>query len=74
MTHPNLIDEDPNCDRSLTVYGYVRGSHLKPGMKVHMIGVGDFNMAEVSTLPDPCPLPDKEKVCTNNIREMSMLQ
>merc|ERR1712100_290050 len=37
-----------------------RGSHLKPGMKVHMIGVGDFSMAEVSTLPDPCPIPEKE--------------
>ena len=60
ITHPNLIDQDPNCDRSITVYGYVRGSHLKPGMKVHMIGVGDFSMAEVSTLPDPCPIPDKE--------------
>ena len=61
ITHPNTIDEDPYCDRSVTFYGYVRGSHLKSGMKVHMIGVGDFGMTEVSTLPDPCPIPDKEQ-------------
>jgi ribosome biogenesis protein BMS1 len=29
-------------------------------MKVHVIGVGDFPMTEVSVLPDPCPLPDNE--------------
>eukprot|EP00980_Cylindrotheca_fusiformis_P010095 scaffold2243_cov122-Cylindrotheca_fusiformis.AAC.11 len=61
ITHPNLIDKDPNCGRSVTFYGYVRGSHLKQGMKVHLIGVGDFSMSEVSTLADPCPIPDKEQ-------------
>ena len=34
---------------------------MKPGMKVHLIGAGDYNMTEVSALPDPCPLPDQEK-------------
>lgn len=35
------------CERELVLYGYVRGSHLKPGMKVHLIGAGDFDMASV---------------------------
>ena len=26
-----------------------------------MIGVGDFTMSEVSTLPDPCPIPEKDQ-------------
>ena len=43
------------------LYGYVRGSHLKPGMKVHLIGAGDFAMASVDALADPCPLPEKER-------------
>jgi ribosome biogenesis protein BMS1 len=34
---------------------------LKPGQKVHLIGVGDYNMAEVSKLPDPCPIPCKDR-------------
>jgi ribosome biogenesis protein BMS1 len=67
ITHPNLIDKDPNCGRSVTFYGYVRGTHLKQGMKVHLIGVGDFNMSEVSTLADPCPIPDKEQTVRWNI-------
>mmetsp|Transcript_28798 Transcript_28798/g.44026 ORF Transcript_28798/g.44026 Transcript_28798/m.44026 type:complete len:1176 (+) Transcript_28798:155-3682(+) len=57
ITHPNKIAEDPSCDRSITFYGYVRGSHLKLGHKMHMIGVGDFNMTELNFMPDPCPLP-----------------
>ncbi len=25
------------------------------------LGVGDFEVKEISKLPDPCPLPEKEK-------------
>ena len=69
ITHQNLTDKDPYCDRSVTFYGYVRGTHLKRGTKVHLIGVGDFNMAEVSTLPDPCRIPDKDQ----KVRKWSVL-
>ncbi len=61
ITHPNKISEDPTCDRSITFYGYIRGTHLKPGTKMHLIGVGDYSMEELSAMPDPCPLPNKEK-------------
>lgn len=61
VTNPNAIEMDNLCDRSVTFYGYVRGTHLKPNMKVHVIGVGDYIMADVSVLPDPCPIPDKEQ-------------
>lgn len=61
VTDPNEIEKDGECDRSVILYGYVRGSHLKPGQKVHMIGVGDFGMSSVSVLPDPCEIPDKEQ-------------
>lgn len=54
--------EDPACDREVAVFGYVRGTHLKAGQRVHVIGAGDFGMAEVTALEDPCPLPTKEKV------------
>lgn len=61
ITHPSKIEEDDKCERSVAFYGYVRGTNLKEGMKVHLIGVGDYGMAEVSALPDPCPVFDKEK-------------
>lgn len=35
------------ADRELVLYGYVRGSHLKPSMKVHLIGAGDFDLHTV---------------------------
>ncbi|KAI2510583.1 U3 snoRNA binding protein [Fragilaria crotonensis] len=61
ITHPNKLEADPDCTRSITFYGYVRGTNLKPGQKVHILGVGDYAMEEVSALPDPCPIPDKER-------------
>jgi ribosome biogenesis protein BMS1 len=36
------------------MYGYVRGTHLKPNHKVHMIGVGDYDIKELSAVDDPC--------------------
>ncbi|KAF8158573.1 GTP binding protein [Crassisporium funariophilum] len=51
------------CDRTVTVYGYVRGTNLRLGTKVHIPGVGDLDMKSVTVLGDPCPLPtaDSEK-------------
>ncbi|EQC29581.1 hypothetical protein SDRG_12590 [Saprolegnia diclina VS20] len=59
VTHPDAIQQNPVCDRKVTLYGYLRGTHLKPGMKVHVAGAGDFYMESVTSLPDPCPLPSK---------------
>ncbi|KAJ1380475.1 hypothetical protein B484DRAFT_412035, partial [Ochromonadaceae sp. CCMP2298] len=42
--------------REITVYGYVRGSHLKPSMKFHLIGAGDFAISAICALEDPCPV------------------
>ena len=73
ITHPNKVADDPSCGRSVTFYGYVRGTNLKPGMKVHLIGVGDFSMTQVSALPDPCPLPDYENKKTSLKTKDSLL-
>jgi ribosome biogenesis protein BMS1 len=34
VTPPEKVQVDPKCDRSVTLYGYLRGSNLKQGMKV----------------------------------------
>jgi ribosome biogenesis protein BMS1 len=60
ITDPSLIDEHPKCSRTITVYGYLRGTRLKPGQSVHMLGVGDFAMKRITAMPDPCPLPSRE--------------
>ena len=61
LTDAEAVRQDPLCDRRIAVFGYLRGCNLKPGMQVHLAGVGDFAMAEVSALPDPCPLPGAVK-------------
>lgn len=35
---------DPKADRSLLLYGYLRGSTLKPHTRLHLAGVGDFEL------------------------------
>lgn len=47
------------CDRLVTLYGYLRGTNLRPSSKVHVPGAGDLSISSVSALTDPCPLPDE---------------
>ena len=48
VTHPESVRVNPKCDRTLLLYGYLRGAPLKPhNSRVHLAGVGDFEV-EVS--------------------------
>jgi ribosome biogenesis protein BMS1 len=58
VTHPDVLAADRGADRSVVFYGYVRGAHLNPSSRVHLIGVGDFALSELEAIPDPCPLPE----------------
>ena len=58
LTPPQDIEDDPLCDRTITLYGYMRGTNLSANQpKVHIPGVGDFTVSQVSGLTDPCPSP-----------------
>lgn len=61
VTDPEQIRTNPKCDRTVCLYGYSRGASFKDNNNIHIPGCGDFAIDEVSLLPDPCPLPDKEK-------------
>ena len=61
LTEPDLIRQNAKCDRNVCLYGYVRGCPIKRNTNIHIPGVGDFELNDVSFLPDPCPLPDSEK-------------
>ncbi|CAL9213962.1 unnamed protein product [Arabidopsis halleri] len=61
VTPPEKVQMDKKCDRNITLYGYLRGCNFKKGMKVHIAGVGDYSVAGVTALPDPCPLPSAGK-------------
>ncbi|XP_050945584.1 ribosome biogenesis protein bms1 isoform X2 [Cucumis melo] len=61
VTPPERVHRNNKCDRNITLYGYLRGCNLKYGTKVHIAGVGDFELASVTNLADPCPLPSAAK-------------
>ena len=61
ITNPNEIEHSQGeCDRTIIFYGYVRGTHFKHQMRVHVIGVGDYDITEMDPLLDPCPIPEKK--------------
>ncbi|WFD22651.1 Glycoside hydrolase 2 (Mannanase, beta-galactosidase) [Malassezia equina] len=60
LTPRDLVQANPKMDRTITVYGYLRGTHLREKQAVHIPGVGDLTVASIERLADPCPLPTQE--------------
>ncbi|ELR25452.1 Ribosome biogenesis protein [Acanthamoeba castellanii str. Neff] len=70
LTDPELKRSSNNtCPRDVTLYGWVRGTYLKPSTKVHVPGCGDFGLEELTALGDPCPLPSQERKRTLNEKD-----
>ncbi|KAI4801177.1 hypothetical protein KUCAC02_000102 [Chaenocephalus aceratus] len=69
LTDPETVRKDPKCDRTVSLYGYLRGTYLKNKGQVHIPGVGDFQVADVNFLPDPCALPAAQKKRALNEKE-----
>ena len=44
LTDPELIRQNAKCDRKVSLYGYVRGTHLKHNSRVHIIGELNVNV------------------------------
>ena len=58
LTPPVAIEENPKGDRTIALYGYLRGTNFAAeGARVHIPGVGDLNVSAIEALPDPCPTP-----------------
>ncbi|KFP64728.1 Ribosome biogenesis protein BMS1, partial [Cariama cristata] len=69
LTNPEDVRINPKCDRKISLYGYLRGAYLKNKSQIHMPGVGDFTVSDVSFLPDPCALPEQQKKRSLNEKE-----
>lgn len=58
LTPPTMMEENPKCDRTVALYGYLRGTNFQAdGARVHVPGVGDLGVSLIESLPDPCPTP-----------------
>ncbi|XP_076381090.1 ribosome biogenesis protein BMS1 homolog [Megalopta genalis] len=58
LTPPESIRQNPKTDRTISLYGYVRGVPLIKETSIHIPGCGDLKIKDLSFLPDPCPLPE----------------
>ena len=62
LTPPTDIEANHKCDRTVALYGYLRGTNFPAnGARVHVPGVGDLSVSKVEALPDPCPSPFMEQ-------------
>lgn len=62
ITPPTQIEENPKCDRTVALYGYLRGTNFPAnGARVHVPGVGDLTASGIEGLPDPCPTPHMDQ-------------
>lgn len=57
LTPREIVRNDPKVNRTVTLYGYLRGTNLKPSTRVHVPGAGDLSIKSITKLGDPCPLP-----------------
>jgi ribosome biogenesis protein BMS1 len=60
LTPRETVRANPKVDRTVTLYGYLRGTNLRQSMKVHVAGAGDLSISSITKLGDPCPLPTAE--------------
>lgn len=58
ITPPTAIESNAKCDRTVALYGYIRGTNFPAeGARVHVPGIGDMSVSIIEALPDPCPTP-----------------
>jgi ribosome biogenesis protein BMS1 len=66
ITPPTAKEENPKCDRTVALYGYLRGTNFPAeGSRVHVPGIGDLSVAQIEALPDPCPTPYMDQMLQN---------
>lgn len=51
------LEEQEGEERVVALYGYVRGTALREGQLMHLLGGDDFSVQTAQPLADPCPLP-----------------
>ncbi|EGG03464.1 uncharacterized protein MELLADRAFT_75321 [Melampsora larici-populina 98AG31] len=80
LTPREQVRITPSCDRTIAVWGYLRGIPMRPPSdvvtpKVHVPGSGVdyFFISKMSAINDPCPLPTLESEKRRKIAEKHKL-
>lgn len=54
--------QDDNEFNTVSFFGYVRGTYLDKHNRVHVNGLGDYDIESVQRMEDPCPIEAKKTV------------
>ena len=54
LTDPEQLRQNPKIDRNISLYGFVRGTHLKPHSNVHIPGLSVCTIREGGGNDDAC--------------------
>lgn len=47
---------------TVTAFGYIRGTYLDKHLRVHVNGLGDYEIKNIQKIEDPCPIEVKKTV------------
>ncbi|KAF1742996.1 hypothetical protein MXB_4210, partial [Myxobolus squamalis] len=61
-----------DAKRHMIFYGYLHGTFMRPSNPVHIAGCGDFQIKNITFLPDPCEQPGNEKKRSLDQRERAV--
>jgi ribosome biogenesis protein BMS1 len=53
---------DHNECNTVSFYGYVRGTYLDKHQRIHVNGLGDYEIKSIQKVEDPCPIELKKTV------------
>tara|TARA_B110000285_G_scaffold218620_1_gene268265 strand:- start:610 stop:816 length:207 start_codon:yes stop_codon:yes gene_type:complete len=59
-TVENTSEQEKN--NTVSVFGYVRGTYLDKHQRVHVNGLGDYEILNIEKMDDPCPIEMKKTV------------
>lgn len=57
----DLLENDQGDRQTITFYGYVWGTHFNKANKVHISGLGDYPIDEVTRVSDPVPVESSKQ-------------
>lgn len=47
---------------TVSFFGYVRGTYLDKHQRIHVNGLGDYDIKSIQRVDDPCPIEVKKTV------------
>lgn len=56
------LQQENDQYNTVSVFGYVRGTYLDKNQRVHINGLGDFDILNIQKMEDPCPVELKKTV------------